>query len=762
MGAAAGAVFEFLFKYRPVVFERGQLEFGASWSAYVLLSLGLVLLAIPMIGYTRVRGRVGRTDRIVLAAVRSVVLATLLFCLAQPVLVLATVVPQENFLGILVDDSRSMKIADDGVSRSDFPMEQLAPEGGELLSALADRFKIRLFRFSDAPERVPSVEALTFNGTRTRLGDALVRVQAELSAVPLAGLVVLSDGADNSGGPLTDAILQLRAGGVPVHAVGLGAERFSRDIEISRVEAPRAVLEGSSVAVEVMVTHAGFSGETVTLNVEDGGRILSSQEVTLPVEGEVATVSVHFTASDAGPRMFRFRVLPEPNELVLENNVRESLVEVRDRAEKILYFEGEPRFEVGFIRRAVEDDENLRVVTLVRTAENKFYRLAVDDEDELAGGFPSTREELFQYRGLILGSVEASFFTHDQLQMIVEFVGQRGGGLLVLGGRESFAEGGYATTPLANVLPVVIEPSSYPDTVPFVREIQVRLTPFGVNHPITQIAREPDESAARWLELPALSTLHRITETKPGASTLLLGSGGDTDDVVVLAVQRYGRGTALAFSVQDSWLWQMNMPVDDMTHEIFWQQLLRWMVRSVPDQVSVSMPADRAGTGDDLLITTEVMDSTYLKVNDARVSTWATSPSGISQEVVMEWLVDRDGEYRGRYQPVEEGLYEIRTEVTRGDELVGTATTHVQVAEPVDEYFGAQMKSSALRRLARETGGRFYTPETVASLPEDVRYTESGSTVYEELDLWDMPMVLLLLVGALTLEWGYRKSRGLV
>ena len=117
------------------------------------------------------------------------------------------------------------------------------------------------------------------------------------------------------------------------------------------------------------------------------------------------------------------------------------LVQVLDRREKILYFEGEPRFELKFIRRAVAEDKNLQVVCLQRTSQNKFLRLDVDDAEELAGGFPKTREELFKYRGLILGSVEASFFTADQLRMIAEFVSQRGGGLLTLGGRHSFAEG---------------------------------------------------------------------------------------------------------------------------------------------------------------------------------------------------------------------------------------------------------------------------------------------------------------------------------
>ena len=152
---------------------------------------------------------------------------------------------------------------------------------------------------------------------------------------------------------------------------------------------------------------------------------------------------------------------PQDGELVTQNNVRESLVNVRDVREQILYFEGEPRFEMKFLRRAVADDKNLEVVALQRTADNKYMRLFGDepeDPEELVGGFPKTREELFKYRGLILGSVEAGVFAGDQLQMIAEFVERRGGGLLMLGGARSFGEGGYGGTPVADALPLLIDP----------------------------------------------------------------------------------------------------------------------------------------------------------------------------------------------------------------------------------------------------------------------------------------------------------------
>ena len=178
---------------------------------------------------------------------------------------------------------------------------------------------------------------------------------------------------------------------------------------------PRTALKGTTLLVDVVIAQKGFDGEAVTLDVEDEGRIVSTQKVTLPTGGAPATVPVRITVDEEGPRVLRFRVPALAGELVADNNQREALIDVRDRREKILYFEGEPRFELKFLRRAVTEDQNVEVVALQRTADNKYLRLGVDNADELVAGFPKTREELFAYRGLVLGSIEAGAFTGDQL-----------------------------------------------------------------------------------------------------------------------------------------------------------------------------------------------------------------------------------------------------------------------------------------------------------------------------------------------------------
>ena len=169
---------------------------------------------------------------------------------------------------------------------------------------------------------------------------------------------------------------------------------------------------------------------------------------------------VRAIASEAGPRLFKFRVAPQSDELVAQNNVREALIQVRDVQDKILYFEGEPRFEMKFIRRAVADDKNLQVVALQRTADNKFLRLGVDGPGRACRRLPEDARRAVSYRGLILGSIEAGAFSGDQLQMIADFVDAGRRQSADARRRALVREGGYGGTPVADALPLVIDPAA--------------------------------------------------------------------------------------------------------------------------------------------------------------------------------------------------------------------------------------------------------------------------------------------------------------
>ncbi len=761
------ALVEFLFKYRPAAFARGVLGVDPLIPAWLVAAAAVVIAALGGWTLWRAAGSASLRTRAGLGALRVGAIALLAWCLCRPVLVVAESIDQRNVVAVLLDDSRSMRIADvNGASRASAALHLAGGPDSALLRALGARYQVRVYRTS-AAGRVANAGSLAFDGARTRLLGAVARVEDELVGAPLAGVVVLSDGADNGGrdvgAPSTqDQLSTLRARGVPVYTVGIGSARFGKDIEVAQLEVPHHALRNATVLLDVQIAQRGFGGATLPVVVEDSGRVVASQQVTFPRDGEVASVRLRVPVPEPGARMWRVRVAVQPGEEVSENNERRAVVTVQDRHEKVLYVEGEPRPEIKFARRAVEGDAQLQLVTLLRSAKDKYLRLGVDDSLELVNGFPTTRAQLFGYRAIVLGSIEASFFTGDQLRMMADFVSERGGGLLALGGRASFAEGGFASTTLADLLPIEMTPVSRGDSLR-ATEITAVATPAGLRHPALQVEGSDSAVAERWRTLPPLTTVNALGRAKAGATVLLEGRTGERGALrPLLAFQRYGRGRVLALGAQDDWLWQMHadIAVDDSTHERLWRQMLRWLVSDVPDRVEPLLP-DEAGPGEAVVLRAIVRDSAFLKRNGASVSATVISPSGAEQVVPFDWAVDRDGEYTASFVPDTDGVHEVRVRAVAGRDTVKAAPGFVRVVEPIDEYFGAERRDALLAQLASETGGRRYEADRATDVARDIVYSPSGSTQVRRLDIWDMPVVFVLLTMLLGGEWWWRRRRGL-
>ncbi|HVQ41624.1 MAG TPA: FixH family protein [Vicinamibacterales bacterium] len=762
-------LFVFLFKYPLLVFQQGRFAFGANRSMWLTAAIVAAGALYALWTYRQVAALQGR-DRVVLLATRVGMFAVVLFGLLRPMLLLKVAVPQQNFVGILLDDSRSMQVADhNDKPRGSFTTDEFGSANAPLLAALGKRFNLRIFRFSSNAERLQYANDLKFEGTATRLGDALDRARAELSGLPVAGMVVVTDGSDNADRTIDESIAGLKAAGMPVFPVGVGKERLTRDIQVTRVETPRQALRGAALVLDAIVTQVGYAGQKVNLVVEDNGRVVGSQQVVLPGDGESQTVKVRLKTSDVGPRTFQFSIAPQPGEEVAQNNKRDALIDVVNRREKVLYLEGEPRPEPKFVRQATDKDDNLQVVLLQRTAEatvstpDKFLRLGVDDKDELLGGFPAKREDLYKYKSIILGTVEASAFTPEQQRMLEDFVDIRGGGLLALGGPRSFSEGGWAGTPLGDALPVVLDRGSRGPQYP-PAELLVKPTRTGVSHPSTQITDQADAALDKWRDLPTVTSLNPLREAKPGANVLLTGVDERGREQIVMAAQRYGRGKTIVLTPQDTWLWRMHqkMDVKDPTFHNFWQRLVRWLVDGVPDRVSITPTPARVQKGEPVSLSAEVLDKEYKGVNDGRITVQVTSPSGKTEDVPMEWTVEHDGEYRARFTPAEDGLYKVSVGgLTGKGEDVGRGTASLRVAPSDNEYFDAAMRAPLLQRLADETEGRFYRAKDVSQLPEAITYSGKGITMVEERELWDMPIMLVMLLGFMGGEWLYRRRRGL-
>lgn len=759
-------VVSFLFKYKAALFSKSQFGFGARPSVLVLLVIvaGLALLVYFL--YVRNPVRLTLGWRVLLIGLRLALVALILFCLMRPVIVVPTVVAQSSYVAVLMDDSKSMQLADEGEqSRLETVKRLMAAESGFHM-ALADKFKVRTFKFSEIAERVESAADLTGEGEQTDVVGALERAVRDSSGLPLSGLVLMSDGATNGEGDLTNsmatALGNLRARGLPVFTVGVGQTRLEGDVEVIRATAPRRVLRGSPVTAEVLLRADASQQRSVRVELSEDSHALRTQDV--PIQTEATTVArITFTPSSPGLHRYTFAIPPTESEVVAENNSQELLIEVVDARPKILYIEGEPRWEYGKIRAALADEKNVALVSVLRSADGKYYRQGVESGDELAAGFPKSEEELFKYDALVLGSAEATFFTFDQLRAIEQFVSRRGGTLLALAGPKAFGAGGYSNTPIADLLPVYIESENAlaGESQNFKAEPSSR----GRDNPAARLAEQPDQNQKAWAEMPAITLPEVITNTKPGATVILDGRGvKDKNRVVPLLVEeRYGRGRTLALLASDTWRWRMMLESKNRSFETFWTNLLRYTVDSVRHKVEAATDRSFYGRGEQVRVRVEVADEKYNNIADARVSARVTTPTGRTIDLALTPTIEGGFEgYVGTLAAEEDGLHKVEV-TTRSDGAAssGFAEASFLVGPLNREARDAAQNQELLKRIAAETGGQYYSPANAVDLVEDLTHTEGPNSMRETRDLWDMPINFLLLVALAAAEWFVRKRKGL-
>ena len=581
-------MFELLFKYPQAVFSRGTFVLLGGWPLWLLAvailaaAAGLAFLVWKRAG----SGRMAGFRSVAVWLLQTLLAALLLLMLWHPALSVATLRPQQNIVAVVVDDSASMAQPDEagGATRRAAATSVL---NSGLLNALKDKFQVRLYKLGDHLDRFDKLEQLTSSIPATHIGEGLKQVVADAASLPIGAVVLASDGADNSGGVDLETISEIRRQRIPIHTIGFGKEQAARDVEISDVQVPARALPDSRLSAIVSFHQNGYAGQKAKLTVKEGAKILAQQMVTLKKDGQEQSETLLFNAGTAGVKSVETSIEPLAGEESTKNNLVTRLVNVDARKPRILYLEGEPRWEFKFLRRAVEDDRTIDLVTILRTTQNKIYRQGIANPDELKDGFPTKVEELFAFDGIIIGSVDAPYLTPGQQTLLKDFVDRRGGGLLFLGGKDALSDGGWKQSADVELLPTILPDRK--DT--FVRVgANVELTAPGRDSLITRLEEDPAKNVERWQKLPYVMNFQDVGQPKPGAVVLVDAKPTTGGRVPLLITQNFGRGRTAIFATGGSWRWQMLQPLADKSHEMFYQQLLRWLVSDTPRKVTTSTP----------------------------------------------------------------------------------------------------------------------------------------------------------------------------
>jgi uncharacterized membrane protein len=751
------------------------MHFAYPFPWWLAILLAAAIGAIAYGEYHRPLSPLSSRQRSVLVGLRVLALVVLVLCLFRPIAILPPTGTRDAIVPILVDSSRSMRLADaDGQTRL---ARAIALLKNELGPALSSHFATELYTVGEslAPG---TIDTLTADARRTDLNGALAAVRERYRGQRVAGVIVLSDGADTgtggsrgSGRSDGSGSSGGDAGGPPVFAVGIGSPDGPRDREVLGISTGEPRLDHASVDLHVTAVSTGFGRAPFTLRVLGNGQLLDSRRIVPPADGSPLDEMFTVSPDPLTPTVYTAEIPRDDSEPVAENNARSVLVSPAGRKRRLLAIEGAPGHEHSFMTRAWTADPGIEVDSVTRKGKNAdgvdtfFVQAGAGRSAALTGGFPSRRDQLFGYDALVIANVESDFFTRAQLAMAADFVAERGGGLLVLGGR-SFAQRGLSGTPLEEVLPVelndrrggLVRASLASGELPAHNKLM--LTAEGETHPIMRLGASPDETRKLWSALPALAASATLGGPRPGATILALTTAPGGGVFPVVAVQRYGQGRSMIFAGEASWRWKMMLASSDRTYEFFWRQAARWLSTTSPDPVAITV-SDAPEPGDTLTIGVDARDAAFAPVADASVDATLTAPGGAVRAIKLRHTDSASGHYSAALALDQPGLYRVHADARRGTTSIGAAERWMFVGGADREFADPRLNEGFLRRIARNSGGRYVRAADASRVPAWLQATVPQNAAPERRDLWHEPWAFGLIVVLLSAEWILRRRWGL-
>lgn len=755
-------MFEWLLKYPESDFNAGTLTFESGFPLWLLPALVVLVAIVLGVSLWRQRSRLSAAKLSTLWILQTLAASVLLTLIWQPALSVKTVRAGENSVAVLVDNSASMHYQNEGTTRIQQALDTI---NDDIVPSLSNTFTLSYATVGETLEPTADLSNPGPASNRSNITGSLLEVLDQARAEPLAAIIIATDGSDNSqafaSAQNTGDVNfweQLAGFNVPVHTLGIGRESMPEDMEVTDVELAATTLPGSVERATVTVRHGGAAtNQSARVKVYAGDNIIAIEDRKLPVEAGQITVDIDIDASDAGLQELRFEVEAASTDTVVENNSRNRLLQVEEKQRRILYFEGEPRWEYKFIRRAVSNSRGVALVTILRTTPNKFYRQGISSPEQHANGFPVTKAELYAYDAVIIGNVEAISLNTTQHQLLHDYVSERGGALLMLAGSNALADGGWHNSPLAKALPIEITPQGGP-TYERIRT-QATLTTAGIISPITRLDPDPDTNNQLWQELPQLADFQRTGPLKPGANTLLRAQLPD-GDYPLLTYQQYGNGNSYVLASSGTWRWQMQMPSEDQSHEIFWQQLLQTIGATATSRMTVATDQQIYLDNSTLKVSANLLSEDFEPDTNSTVSANITSPDGSTRSIELSPNPQKAGEFVATVNAEATGNWQLDISARNADQQVAAITRWIHREDGSAESYGLPQNASFLKRVASTTGGQYWTTSSADDIPAAIRAARSGIVRLQSLPLWNMPLFFILLLGLKLLEWLLRMSWG--
>ncbi|MDB6030006.1 MAG: hypothetical protein JWM16_344 [Verrucomicrobiales bacterium] len=795
---------------------RASLAFrgGFSPGGYVFLVLAFAVAVYFM--YRMSPAYLSPLRKYTLAALRTIFLALILMLLLRPVLAFTVEGSVRRLLVMLMDTSSSMQIKDpridsadqkrsaiakgfldpgkginqnldsgkikevDQVARIDLVKAAFKNEKLNLLPNLDREFEVDAFAFSQglAPiggrkeegtngptrkkdqkvtvDQFPWVDNLSATNPSTAIGDAIREIMNRKRGQPLAGIVLVTDGANNHGSQPREVAGLMRQEGLPLYVYGVGITR-PRDIIMGSVFAPEVSFVKDEVTVTVRVRSQGLNNENADLVLNMGGQKVAEKNITFTGDGEQA-VTLHFIPPNPGEFDLQASIEPRPDETVKDNNYSmPQRLKVIDAKIKVLLVEQSPRWEFRYLQAMLLRDRRVDLQCLLMEGDIAITR---GEKSPYIHQFPSRKEDLFKYDLIIFGDVDPKTVSVGQLENLNEFVSRFGGALVMVAGKK-FSPAAYRRTVMEKMLPVEFEGGGLESSSDFVADkpVHLELTAAGRNSPMLRLSDKEEESAALWKDLPPVYWVAKVSRPKPAAEVLLVDKDPARESrfgkMPVIAVQKYGLGQVMFVGTDNTWRWRKN--AGDLYYTTLWGQIAQRVslqhLLGVSKKTQLSTDRQNYLTGDRISIYARLYADGFEPIQEPTVKGLfgLQNGQGAKSEVTLRPIPEQTGLYRAEFIAPSPGAYQFFVERDLNVPL------EFNVAEPKFELGETAMNEGLLREMTQLTGGAFFREEDLRKLPETIHNKTERVRSPLEVELWASPLFYILMLLVVSSEWVLRK-----
>ncbi len=788
----------------PLIAQIEQVFWARPLSAGTLVAIFAAIMVLSLYLYRRPWG-MPLWLRVFLVASRVLVLALLVATLMEPTVVVTDEHTRVRSLPVLLDVSESMSMkdqrkrpeeiveaaaalgmvplddeieADEAVmeldtgqrqkitasSRLDLAKAVLADSGRPIFESLGEDLDLSYHSFGQSPRLISDDKVVTSEDLAvleatepgTSIASSLEAV-ANSGGIPPAGIVLLSDGIDNATSQRSEAVLRdLGARGIPVYTVPLGLPDPD-DVSIRNIVMQEVAFSGDRVPVRVHLQSEGYEQRTARLSVLLNDRRVSSRIVRFDGGLQFEEVDFRVDVYEKGAAQIDVVIEPFDDEVSIVNNRVTRSIRVVNEKVNVLYIEGNARWEFRYLRAILKRDPRINATFIASNVGPEVAR----NSPEHIERFPNKREEAFKYDLVILGDVDAAFFSDEELGLLEELIRDRGASLLMLCG-PMHSPGSYTGTPVQTMLPVRFDPDEKWGEVS--ESVYPVLTPEGRSSLVMTLENEEELNDRIWSRMAPMDQLPPLLSAKPGATVLAVLSDSTERDqsYPLVAWQRYGTGKCM--SIASDRLWRLRYKTGDKYHWRVWSQCIQFMTlsRLMGEHKRIRLETDRSAysVGSQGRLYAHVLDDNFEPIVQSGFDVVVSGLDGAAAPQQIRLQPDRSqpGLYEGYFSPPGPGRY--RMEANEDDRKV-SSTTEFQVSEIRQELTDTDMRLDNLQRIADLTGGATLGVRELPKLSSLVNGESVTTTVRSERPLWDHWFVILLLVGLLGAEWILRRRHDL-